>query len=280
MYNRTVLIIVLFLFGTQIKAQENLLDSLDTEQKDHTIYTAFKGLQIVNLQSTKMIAMRDLYFVVSHRFGSLNDGINTFFGLDNANTKIGAIYGVKNWLALGLSRHTLNKVYEGTVKYRISTQNKKMPVTLVGYHSLQINSQLDSDTYPRLSFQNRLAYVSEILISRAFSKKLSLELVGAFIYKNLYNPQIENQKQLSVGAGGRFKLSKRLSLNAEYLYANMPSFYNNPLSLGLDIETGGHVFQLLFTNSQAMTESEYLTNATGDWTKGEIYFGFNLYRVF
>ncbi|EMQ95481.1 hypothetical protein D778_02575 [Xanthomarina gelatinilytica] len=280
MYNRILLIIVLFVFGSQIKAQVNLLDSLDMAQNDRTTNTAFKGLQIVNLQSTKMINKGDFYFLVSHRFGSLDDGVNTFFGLDNANTKIGAIYGVKNWLALGLSRHTLNKVYEGTVKYRISTQNQKMPVTLVGYHSLQINSQIDKDTYPDLSFQNRLTYVSEILISRAFSKKLSLELVGAFIYKNLYNPQIENQKQLSVGAGGRFKLSKRLSLNAEYLYANRPSFYNNPLSLGLDIETGGHVFQLLFTNSQAMTESEYLTNATGDWTKGEIYFGFNLYRVF
>lgn len=280
MYNRILLIIVLFVFGSQIKAQVNLLDSLDMAQNDRTTNTAFKGLQIVNLQSTKMINKGDFYFLVSHRFGSLDDGVNTFFGLDNANTKIGAIYGVNNWLALGLSRHTLNKVYEGTVKYRISTQNQKMPVTLVGYHSLQINSQIDIDTYPGLSFQNRLTYVSEILISRAFSKKLSLELVGAFIYKNLYNPQIENQKQLSVGAGGSFKLSKRLSLNAEYLYANRPSFYNNPLSLGLDIETGGHVFQLLFTNSQAMTESEYLTNATGDWTKGEIYFGFNLYRVF
>jgi hypothetical protein len=107
-----------------------------------------------------------------------------------------------------------------------------------------------------------------------------MELIVSYIHKNVYNPIIENQKQFSIGGGGRFKLSKRLSVNAEYMYSNMPSFYRNPLSLGLDIETGGHVFQLLFTNSQGMTESSYLTNAAGDWANGDVYFGFNLYRVF
>lgn len=281
MCNRIIIILLVLGISGQSSAQDNLLDSLDTDNTNViTVWPSFKGLEIVNLQSTKMVGQGDLYFVVSHRFGSLQDGINTFFGLDNATTKLGFIYGIKNWMSIGISRHTLNSAYELAFKYRLINQDKNSLISLVGYNTIQINSQLDKDIYPQLSFQNRLSYSSQVLISRSLSKDLTIELIVSYIHKNVYNPIIENQKQFSIGGGGRFKLSKRLSLNAEYMYSNMPSFYRNPLSLGLDIETGGHVFQLLFTNSQGMTESTYLTNAVGDWGNGDVYFGFNLYRVF
>ncbi|WP_147676311.1 DUF5777 family beta-barrel protein [Algibacter pacificus] len=280
MCNRIIVILLILGISGQSSAQDNLLDSLDTDTNAITVWTSFKGLQIVNLQSTKMVGQGDLYFVVSHRFGSLKDGINTFFGLDNATTKLGFIYGVKNWMSIGISRHTLNKAYELAFKYRLINQDENSLISLVGYNTIQINSQLDKDVYPQLSFQNRLSYTSQVLISRSLSKALTIEVVVSYIHKNVYDPIIENQKQFSIGGGGRFKLSKRLSLNAEYMYSNMLSFYRNPLSLGLDIETGGHVFQLLFTNSQGMTESSYLTNAAGDWGNRDVYFGFNLYRVF
>lgn len=280
MLTRLILILIVSLFESQLHAQDDLLDMLGDDSNTSEMVYSFKGLQMVNLQSTKMPNSGDFYFVVSHRFGSLKDGIDTFFGLDNATTKIGFIYGIENWLSLGLSRHTLNKIYEGSLKYRLVNQNDEAPVTLVGYHTIQVNSQLDRDAYPKLSFENRLSYVSQLLISRAISHSLTVEVIGSYLYKNVYNPEIEHQKQFSVGGGGRLKLSKRLSLNAEYMYSNLPSFYNNPLSLGLDIETGGHVFQLLFTNSHGVSESNYLTNAVGDWGKGDVYFGFNLYRVF
>lgn len=268
------------LLGGHLYAQEELLDQLEMDATQTTAYPSFKALQMVNLQSTKMPSRNDFYFLISHRFGSLKDGADTFFGLDNATTKIGFIYGIREWVSVGISRHTLNKAYEGTLKYRLIEQNEHAPVTLVGYHTVQVNSQLDSDVYPNLSFENRLTYASQALVSRSISTALTLEVIVSYIYKNTYNAEIEHQDQFSIGGGGRIKLSKRLSINAEYMYSDMPSFYNNPLSVGLDIETGGHVFQLLFTNSQGMTESSYLTNASGDWGRGEIYFGFNLYRVF
>ena len=280
MYTRIFLILSIWLFCNSSYAQDNLLDILENNVSEKTIAPSFKGLQIVNLQSTKLPIKNDFYFVISHRFGSLEDGINTFFGLDNATTKLGFIYGIQDWISVGISRHTLNKAYEGSLKYRLLKQNEKSPITLVGYQTIQINSQLDKDVYPNLTFENRLTYASQALISHAFSNSLTAEVIGSYVHKNVYNPDIENRNQFSIGGGGRLKLSKRLSLNAEYMYSNHPSFYNNPLSLGLDIETGGHVFQLLFVNSQGMTESSYLTNATGDWSKGDIYFGFNLYRVF
>jgi hypothetical protein len=263
-------------------SQDDLLSDLDSTQVADSYATAtFKGLQIVTLQSTKMPAAKEFYFVVSHRFGTVKDGISEFFGLDMATTKIGGVYGITNWLSVSASRHTMLKVYETGLKYRVARQSESFPVDIVGYNTIDINTLLEKEDYPNIEFADRLTYISQVLISRKVSEKLSLELVPSFIHKNLYNPSIENEEQFSLGAGGRMKLTKRLSLNVEYMHNfDAPDFYANPLSVGLDIETGGHIFQLLFSNSQSMTEGGYVTHAAGDWGKGDFFFGFNLYRVF
>ena len=240
-----------------------------------------KALQLVTLQSTKMPAKKEFYFVISHRFGTVKDGLDSFFGLDEATTKLGGIYGITDWPAVNLSRHTLNKMYETGAKYRMLRQDDSFPVDIAGYSVADINTYLKEDQYPGLEFKHRLTYVQQLLISRKINEKISLELVPSFVHKNLYNPKIENDNQFSFGGGGRYKITKRLSVNVEYMHNfDKPGFYENPLSVGLDVETGGHVFQLLFTNSQSMSESGYLTNAAGEWGKGDFFFGFNLYRVF
>ncbi|WP_345139746.1 DUF5777 family beta-barrel protein [Flavobacterium ginsengiterrae] len=273
--------ICLFL-ATMAYSQDDLLNSLDSTQVEgNHPAIAFKALQIVTLQSTKMPAKKEFYFVVSHRFGTVKDGFDSFFGLDNATTKLGGIYGITDWLSVSLSRHTLNKMYETGLKYRMLRQSDDFPVDVVGYSVADINTFLEKDQYPGLEFKHRTTYVQQLLISRKFSEKLSFELVPSFIHKNLYNPDIERDNQFSFGGGGRYKITKRLSVNLEYMHNfDKPDFYKNPLSVGLDVETGGHVFQLIFTNSQAMSESGYITNASGDWGKGDFFFGFNLYRVF
>jgi hypothetical protein len=279
---KKIFLIASFLICLYANAQEDLLNSLDSTQVvDKNATATFKALQIITLQSTKLAAKKELYIVISHRFGSVKGGISEFFGFDDATTKIGGIYGVTDWLSVSASRHTLLKIYETSVKYRLARQNDEFPFDIVGYNTIDINSGLKKDDYPKIGFSDRLTYINQLLISRKFSNRLSLELAPSFIHKNLYNPDNENDDQFTLGAGGRLKLTKRLSLNLEYgANFNKPSFYNNPLSVGLDIETGGHVFQLIFTNSQSMTESGYLTNAAGDWGKGDFFFGFNLYRVF
>ena len=263
-------------------SQDDLLSELDSTQVvDTHASAAFKGLQIVTLQTTKMPAAKEVYFVVSHRFGTVKDGISEFFGLDKATTKIGGVYGVTDWLSVSASRHTLLKVYEAGIKYRLARQSADFPLEIVGYNTVDINTFLEKEDYPKIQFGDRLTYITQLLVSRKISDKLSVEVIPSYIHKNLYNPGTENDNQFSMGAGGRLKLTKRLSLNAEYVYNfDKPGFYANPLSVGLDIETGGHVFQLLFTNSQAMTEGGYITNAAGDWGKSDFFFGFNLYRVF
>jgi len=279
-------VFVFFTIG-YASAQDDLLNQLDAEKsnvKDKET-TAFKGLQICNIQSTKMTAEGEWYMVISHRFGDLTQGLDNFFGLDNAMTKIGAIYGVTNWLSLGVSRHTYNKIYELTAKYKFADQiTSGFPVTIVGYNTMDINSALSTDQYPNLQPVNRLAYSSQLLMSRKFSEGLSFEVGGVYVHKNLYDDAQELKDQYLVAAGGRCKLSKRLSVNLDYAYKinqleNAP-LYQNPLTLGLDIETGGHVFQMVFSNSQPMNDVAVFTNATGKWNGGSLYFGFNMYRVF
>ncbi|MGG7551864.1 DUF5777 family beta-barrel protein [Chryseobacterium arthrosphaerae] len=263
-------------------AQEDLLKDIDTVKTNtETSQPAFKALQIVTGQSTKLPAKKEWYIIVAHRFGDISAGFKDFFGLDNASTKLGVIYGVSDAVSVSLSRETNMKTFEGAVKYRLVRQTENFPVDIAGYNVMAVNTALDKDTYPHLKFNDRLSYLTQALISRRFNDKLSLQLTPSYVHKNLYDPAIEDKNQFLAGLGGRYKISKRVSVNAEY-FVNFDnhSFYKNPLSLGVDIETGGHVFQLLFTNSQINSDIGYLTNASGNWGKGHIFFGFNLYRVF
>ncbi len=279
--------ILLFTVGFA-SAQDDLLNQLDAEKTEgkEVETSAFKGLQICNMQSTKLTSKGEWYMLVSHRFGDLTNGFNNFFGLDNAYTKFGGIYGVTDWLSLGASRHTLDKVYELTAKYKLANQIKDgFPVTIVGYNTMDINSKLDKDIFPGLKFNNRLAFSSQLLVSRKFSNSFSLELNPIYIHKNLYEYGLEQKNEFFIGTGARYKIAKRMSVNLEYAAristvdgARTP--YENPLTVGLDIETGGHVFQLVLSNSQAMNDVAMFSRPTGDWFSGAIYFGFNMYRVF
>ncbi|SIP96235.1 hypothetical protein SAMN05880574_10321 [Chryseobacterium sp. RU37D] len=278
---KTLIFLSMFV-SSLVFAQEDLLKDIDTIQTNTGIsQPAFKALQIVTGQSTKLSAKNEWYIVVAHRFGDVSQGFKEFFGLDDASTKLGVIYGVTDGLSLSLSRETNLKTFEGGAKYKLVKQSEKFPVDIVGYNVLAVNTDLSKDNYPHLQFGDRLSYLTQALISRRFSDDFSLQLTPSYVHKNLYDPAIEDKNQFLAGLGGRYKISKRISINAEY-FVNFDnhSFYKNPLSLGMDIETGGHVFQLLFTNSQLNSDIGYLTNATGKWGKGQIFFGFNLYRVF
>lgn len=276
------LIYVSFSFG-----QDDLFKELDTIKSDKKeIETAaFKALQIATMQSTKLPVKGDWYFLVAHRFGDLSKGFDNFFGFDNALTKLGGIYGATNWLSLSLSRHTYNKTYEVGVKYKLANQEVEgFPVTIVGYNTLDINSELSKDIYPNLEFSQRMAYSTQLLISRKFSEIFSAQVASIYVHKNLYEATSDLKSTFLLGGGGRYKITKRMSINLEYAarlkVPKEDTLNSNPLTLGLDIETGGHVFQLVFSNSQPMNDISVFTNANGDWTKGKVYFGFNLYRVF
>ncbi len=287
MKNFLSFILVFFAIGFA-SAQDDLLNQLDSQQptEKQVAAAAFKGLQICNMQSTKLPAQGEWYMVVSHRFGDLTQGLKNFFGMDNALTKVGGIYGVTNWLSFGASRQTYNKIYELTAKYKFANQLERgFPITIVGYNTMDINSGLQKAANPGIKFTDRLAYSSQLLISRKFSDSFSFEIAPIYLHKNLYEYGVEQKNQYFMGVGARYKLSKRLSVNLEYaarmiIVEGFVTPYHNPLSVGLDIETGGHVFQLVVSNSQPMNDVAVFSNTTGNWNGGSLYFGFNMYRVF
>lgn len=286
---------------TVARAQStDLLDELNMLSSEEIVFSppAFKTLQIGNLQSTKLAANNDLYLNVSHRFGSLSTGIREFYGLDQANTRIQLLYGISDNVQVSLSRDSFEKTYSSALKLRLLRQSNKMPVAIVAYFTTDINTLVTKSSYPGLLLYDRFAYTSQFLVSRRMSEKLTIELAPIYVRQNLIDLNYAQTtipatrpmsflkapwSQYLVAVGGRYKLSKRVSLNMDYAYnvsKSNTSLYKNPLAIGFDIETGGHVFQLLFTNSRASNNAGYLTETLGDWTKGEISFGFNVVRVF
>ena len=288
-------IFLLFLLPIFAVAQDDLLNEIDSIPQNQIAESAFKSLKIVNLESTKLASKGDFYFIVAHRFGFVNNGFDDFFGLDNANTQLKFLYGVKEWLTIHASRSGFQETYDLAVKYRLFAQgDNNFPFTIVGFNSISVNTELKEENYPNLKFENRLSYVSQFLISRKFSEKLSLELAPTVFHENtlrdildennmIISPNPQENTQYAIGMGGRYKLTKRWSFNLDYvahLNRTSQSIYKNPLSVGFDLETGGHVFQMHFTNATAMHEAGYLGQTVGDWGKGEFGFGFNLVRVF
>jgi hypothetical protein len=263
----------------------NMLNESGSSKPSYTLAT-FKSTRIANGQSVENLGKGVLDFQVSHRFGTLDQGVNNFFGLDNAVTKLSFDYGVLDWLTVGVGRGTYEKEYDGFVKAKLlrQTESNSMPVTVSYVGSMYIQTLKmnlpNGDAYP---FENRCSYMNQLLIARKFNRILSLQLMPTLIHYNIVPTTPETNNLFAMGLGGRLKVTNHMAITAEYYYAfrgNNPQDYHNALSVGLDIETGGHVFQLLFTNANAINERAVIGQTSGQWSKGNIHFGFNISRVF
>ncbi|MFN3969145.1 DUF5777 family beta-barrel protein [Flavobacterium sp.] len=275
--------LLLLLFPLSVMAQDDLLNEIDTAATGKSkVESAFKGLKIVNLESTKLAAKGDLYFIVAHRFGSVKDGFEGFYGLDNAVTQLKFVYGLNDWFTISGARSEI--AYDFSGKFLLKSQETNgFPFAIAGFTSLTINNTLKESLYPEMEFNNRLTYVAQLLVSRKFNNNLSLELAPTYFHENFVIDDNQDNSQYAIGMGGRYKFAKRWSLNIDYaahLNRSSSSPFRDPLSIGVDLETGGHVFQMHFSNSQGMHEAGFLGSTAGDWGKGDVYFGFNLLRVF
>lgn len=285
----TIIVFFFFLFFT-LSAQEDLLDILNKDAKPEINYATatFKSTRIMNGHSVERMPPGELDFRISHRFGRLNLGPYEFFGLDQSSVHFSLEYGIFNWLMVGAGRGSYEKTFDGFAKFTILRQSsgaRFMPVSVSAFSSVAVTSVKWSDPTRNNYFSSRLSYVNQILIARKISQALSLQITPSFVHRNLVATEVDPNDLWSVGAGGRMKITKRISFNAEYYYLVNPRMYisqpvYNPLSLGFDIETGGHVFQLIFTNSLAMIEKAFIGETTGSWMHGDIHFGFNISRVF
>ncbi|GAA4755527.1 DUF5777 family beta-barrel protein [Flavisolibacter ginsenosidimutans] len=259
----------------------------DTTPKKEYVYGAFKSTRVIMSHSIEMLRPGVLDFRILHRFGNVNQGISEFFGLDQATTRLGLDYGISNNLTVGIGRGTLKKEVDGFVKWRIiqqSTGPKSMPFSLVAVGGSTVVGAPWSDPARKNLFSSRLGYYGQAVIGRKFSERLTLQLSPILLHRNFVELAADPNDLFAAGFGGRLKLSKRVSLNVDYYYVvnqnDARTELHNPLSIGFDIETGGHVFQLHFTNAIGMNERAFLTETTNRWGKGEIQFGFNISRAF
>lgn len=276
----------------QQKDTTDLLSMLEKEvtgdEKSQTNYTTatFKTTRLINGHTVENVAAGVLDVKISHRFGRLNTGSYELFGLDNASMRMGLDYGITRYLMVGIGRSTFEKTYDAYFKLKIfrqSTGKRKMPVTLSYIPTVALKTLKWEDPNRKNYYTSRLYFTHQLIIGRKFSEGTSIQLMPTYVHRNLVKYASESNELFAAGIGGRQKITKRVSINAEYYY-QIPGYRltgtTNSLSLGFDIETGGHVFQLHFTNSRGMNERTFVSETTGLWEKGDIYFGFNISRVF
>jgi hypothetical protein len=288
LFSFLTVILVFIVFNAY--AQDDLLDLLEEEisqeeEIDYT-YATFKTTRIINGQSIETTSGGVLNFIIGHRFGKINDGIYEFFGLDQSTIRLGLEYGITDNLNVGIGRSSFLKTVDGYLKYKFlkqSTGKKNVPLTMVFYSNLAINGMKWDEPERENYFTSRMMFASQILIARKFSNSFSLQLTPSYIHRNFVETKEDQNDVYAIGFGGRYKLSNRVSVNAEYFY-QLPGTNadktSNSVALGFDIETGGHIFQLQITNSKGMIEQYFIPNTTGKISNGDIYFGFNINRVF
>jgi hypothetical protein len=270
----------------QIDTIGDLLSMLNEQEETEYAKFSFKTNRIINMHSLENTAQGVLDYKISHRFATLDKGLYDLFGIDAATQRMGFDYGITDNIGIGINRNSVGKALDGFVKWRILRQSsgkRNMPITLSVLTSMALETQKwavpDRDNY----FSSRLFYTHQLLIGRKFSEAFTLQLSPTMVWRNLVETSAEKNIVLALGVGARYKLSNRVALTGEYIYVlpnQLKTGVYNSLSIGCDIETGGHVFQLHFTNSTSMSEYGFITNNTDDFFAGKIHFGFNVSRVF
>jgi len=286
---RKILLFCLFIISARFAyAQDDLLGMLGDEKVTNYATNSFKGTRVVNNHSLEMLHPGTMDFRILHRFGKINLGAYQMFGLDQASMRMSFDFGLTKNLMAGFGRSTVRKELDGFVKYRLlhqSSGDKVMPVSLIAVAGMTVNGLKDAVGNPDVetTFPRRLGYYYSVIVGRKFSNRLSLQLSPTVVHRNIVDSRVIPNDLFALGFGGRVKFTQRVAFIWDYTYVfnQFPAKIEyNPLSIGFDIETGGHVFQLHFSNAVGMNERAFIGDANSNWLKGEVQFGFNLSRVF
>jgi len=281
---KTKLIICFLCLSQFALAQSELMDilqsSADPNEVDYTTAT-FKSTRLLNGHSIETRTEGVLEFVISHRFGRINGGVSELYGLDQSFVRFALEYGITDKINVGFGRSSFDKTVDGFVKYKLLRQSNKSPFTITAFNSMAIDTRSVINELVEEEFSYRIDYTSQVLIARKFSPSFSMQLAPTLVHRN-FAPGNEQNDIFLLGIGGRYKFTNRLAFDWEFY----PQFRNddheteNAFSVGLEIETGGHVFQLIFSNATQMIEKGFLTETIDNFWEGDIHFGFNISRAF
>ena len=264
-----------------LTAQDDILEHIDEGTVSAVpVQATFKATRIVNSQSIELTRPKTLEFMILHRFGSMGKGFYDLFGMDEAAIRFDLKYGINDRISLGAGRSSLNKTYDIFTKLKILKQTSggsSFPFSLALFSKIEI-STIDQN----LHINDQLTFDIQVLAARKFNPSISVQVMPTFIHRNLVQTAEESNDLLSFGIGGRVKVTRRVSINADTFFplGERDESFKQSWGLGCDIETGGHVFQLMITNVQGSFESEYIENATGTFDELNLFLGFNITRVF
>jgi len=258
--------------------------SQEEEKESEYIGKTFSGTRVVIGQAVDIAPNGDMHLDIQHHFGPLNSGFYDFFGFDQAATRIGVQYSFNDWLAIGVGRTTIQKTWDGSLKVRALRQKTiGMPVSLTYFGNIGVNSLKWEDNTRTNYFSSRLSFTHQLIVARKFGEMFSLQIVPSLIHRNLVESEIDDNDVYTIGGAASVKLSKKINVNVEYHYIlskQTAKEFDNSLSLGIDINTAGHVFQFFLSNSQGIVEQHFLPSTQGKWTTGDIHIGFNIVRSF
>ena len=298
----SLIVLALLVVAFNLTAQDDLLDMLEAEEstKNYKVGPTWKTMKLVNLHSTSMVKKNGLDFRVTHRFGSIGEksggGVHNLYGLDiSDDIRISFDYGITEHLQVGIGRSKYSELIDASIKYKVLAQKeRKAPLTLVVLGNIATTPQQAVDARYD-DWLNTLSYFSQVIIARKFGDRFSFEFAPSLLYRNLVlkttdadgvNAEDENVN-ISLGFGGRFMITKRVGIIMDYMYTfseyrsnYRPINYYDPFGIGVEIETGGHVFHITMTNAAGIVENNYIPNTIANWGDGGIKLGFNISRVF
>lgn len=286
----------------------SLLEEAEPPTQEKVTAT-FKTTRVINAHSIETVKAKTIDVRISHRFGNIystrndNDGPDSFFGFDNvADVRLAAEYGITDEVMIGVGRSQMQNLIDGFVKWRFYTQttDNKRPLSLAFYGNIAINPSKQAVIYSGVQdslvqtfgaskkFFHRLSYTAQLIIARKFSPSISIELLPTYVHRNFVRDPLDENAIFALGVAGRFKVSKRVAIIADYFYVFSPFRYNdlgavpfyNPISIGVEIETGGHVFHIDVSNARGIISNNFLTESPDSWEYAEIKLGFNISRVF
>lgn len=281
---KILLLSLLSLAVFKLKAQDDLLALIKEDKSPQPVSATFKATRIISGHSIETEAAHHLSYRVSHRFGAINSGSYQAFGLDQGYIYMGFDYGITNRLMVGIGRSSEQKMLNVFTKYKLLRQQTEggMPVSITVFGGAYAD-MFKYGVEEQKTSVSKYSYSVQALIARKFSNNFSLQLMPTYLHRNRNNVNGEKNDVFAMGIAGRYKFSKRTALVGEYFYVlpnQIDPRYTNALSFGFDIETGGHVFSLHFTNSTGMVEKQFLAETVDTWADGGIHFGFNLGRSF
>ncbi len=280
-------IIITSICFIQIHASAQSVDLFEEKynnQSPDIVTGTFKSTRVVNGQSIENVGAGVMDFRISHRFGALSQGAYNLFGLDQASMRVGLDFGLSKRIMFGIGRSTYEKQYDGFMKIKLVQQQdgeRFIPFGISYVASSIYKSLKDPVTTYTPYISDRFSFAHQILIASKLNDYISIQLSPTIVHYNLVDSIKTPNDFKSLGISSRIRISKRVNLTSEYYYRfdKLVGYYN-PLSIGIDIETGGHVFQLHVSNSNGMTERTFINETSGTWSKGDLCFGFNITRAF